>query len=111
MKRFLMMTASVLCFLFSFSQKPPAANATKWVDSVFKSLNQDEKIAQLMVVRLSSIDLSTKRVTFYDKEVEEAIKKYNIGGICLFQGGPLRQASLINHYQQISKTPILITID
>ena len=64
-----------------------------------------------MVVRLSSIDLSTRKITFYDKEVEEEVNKYGIGGICLFQGGPVTQANLINHFQQISKTPILICID
>ena len=33
--------------------------ANKWVDSVFKTLNNDQKIAQLIVVRLSAIDLAT----------------------------------------------------
>jgi len=85
--------------------------ATRWVDSVFKTLSSDHKIGQLMVVRLSSIDGASRKVTFYEKEVSEAIKKYNIGGICLFQGGPLKQANLINYFQSIAKTPILIAID
>ncbi|HTE24468.1 glycoside hydrolase family 3 N-terminal domain-containing protein [Flavitalea sp.] len=87
--------------------------ADKWVDSVFQSLDKDQKIAQLMVVRMSSVSGSgaTRRVTFYEKEVEDAVKKYNVGGICLFQGGPMKQAALINQYQRIAKTPILIAID
>src|SRR6478752_3214437 len=105
-----------LCLLFllsaihCFSQQNPTT-ASKWVDSVFKSLNEDQKIAQLMVIRMSSIDPSTKKVTFYEKEVSEAIKKYNIGGICLFQGGPIKQASVINDMQAIAKTPLLVSID
>lgn len=82
----------------------------QWVDSVFKTLSKDQKIAQLMIVRMSTIGPG-RTVTFFEKEVEEAIKKYNIGGICLFQGGPVQQANLINHFQQIAKTPVLISID
>ena len=64
-----------------------------------------------MVVRMSSIDLKTRIVSFYDSSVEQAIRKYNTGGICLFQGGPVKQANLINHMQSIAQTPILISID
>ncbi len=39
------------------------------------------------------------------------IEKYNVGSICFFQGGPVRQAQLTNYYQSLAKTPILITID
>ena len=86
----------------------PAAD--HWVDSVFKTLSKNQKIAQLMVVRLSSIG-PDRTITFYDKQVEEAILKYNIGGICLFQGGPIKQATILNHLQQIAPTPLLVTID
>ena len=89
----------------------PGISADAWVDSVFRTLSPDEKIAQLMVIRLSAIDPSTHRAIFYDKEVEEAVKKYNVGGICLFQGDPLTQASHINYYQGLARTPILFCID
>ncbi len=99
-------------FLFSVSaQFHSTLNAEQWVDSVFKTLSNDQKIAQLMVVRLSTIDPSTKTITFFEKEVEEAIRKYNIGGICLFQGGAVRQVNIINNFQSFAKTPILICID
>jgi beta-glucosidase-like glycosyl hydrolase/CubicO group peptidase (beta-lactamase class C family) len=84
--------------------------AQAWVDSVFRTLSPDEKIAQLMVLRLSSIG-SDRQVKFFDKEIDTAVRKYNIGGICLFQGGPKTQASLINYFQSISRTPILFCID
>jgi beta-N-acetylhexosaminidase len=88
-----------------------ADSADRWVDSVFKTLSPDEKIAQLMVIRLSGIDPVTKKAVFFDDQAEEAIRKYNVGGICLFQGDPLTQAAHINHYQQIARTPILFCID
>lgn len=86
----------------------PAAD--HWVDSVFKTLSKKQKIAQLMVVRVSSIG-ADRKVVFYDKQVEEAIRKYNIGGLCLFQGGPVQQATILNRLQSAAQTPLLVTID
>ncbi len=93
---------------FSFAQKPTAANI--WVDSVFKTLSPDEQIAQLMVVRLSTIN-ANKTVTFFDSLVTELVKKYNVGGVCLFQGSPVKQANILNGLQAIAKTPIMMCID
>ncbi|MEY4885379.1 MAG: hypothetical protein RL151_688, partial [Bacteroidota bacterium] len=82
----------------------------QWVDSVFRTLSPDEKIGQLMVVRLSSIN-AARQVIFLDSAVEAAVRQYNIGSICLFQGAPVKQASLVNFFQSIARTPILMTID
>lgn len=81
----------------------------RWVDSVFRTFSDNEKIAQLMIVRLST--LKEGKPVFYDKEVQEAVRKYNVGGLCLFQGGPLQQAQRINALQAMAKTPLLVTID
>ena len=83
--------------------------ASQWADSVFNTLNNDQRIAQLMVLRGSSI--TSKGVVYYDKEVNELITKYNVGGVCLFQGPPVKQANIVNNYQRIAKTPVLICID
>lgn len=64
-----------------------------------------------MVVRLSSIDSKTKVVSFYDKKVAELIKKYNIGGVLLFQGSPVKQANIINALQAKARTPLMMSID
>ena len=81
-----------------------------WVDAQFKKLTPDEKIAQLMIIRLSEIGEGGK-VTFFDERMRGWIKKYNVGGICLFQGGPVKQATLINEFQKMAKTPLLVCID
>ncbi len=83
----------------------------QWVDSVFNTLTDSQKIAQLIVVRLSSIDGATGKITFYDQQVEADLRRYDIGGICLFQGGPKQQAIFINHFQSIAQTPVLFSID
>ena len=98
----------------SFSQQKNLTNenkAKRWADSVFKTLTNDEQIAQLMVVRLSTIDNKTKVVTFFDEQVSNLVKQYNIGGVCLFQGSPVKQATVLNTLQAMAKTPILMCID
>ena len=103
---------SLSFFIFLlFANQAFVQTASRWADSVFKTLSEDERIAQLIMVRLSAIDLKTRVISFYDSTVERDIKKYNIGGICLFQGSPVKQAELINRFQSIAKTPILIAID
>jgi beta-N-acetylhexosaminidase len=84
----------------------PDSDATRWVDSVFSSLTQTEKIGQMMMIR----SFSNKDEDYY-KEIERQIRQYNIGGICFFQGDPETQVKLINRWQAISKTPLAISID
>ena len=110
MKRLFLLTL-IIYISTAKAQNSSHLPAAQWVDSVFKTLSNDQKIAQLMVVRMSAIDPATKKVVFYDKEVEEAIRKYNVGGICLFQGGPVTQAGYLNYFQTIAPTPLLICID
>ena len=87
-----------------FLEKTPEAK--HWADSVLKTLSNEEKIAQLMVIRAHS-NLGEKHV----QEVTNLIKQYNVGGLCFFQGGPVRQATLTNQYQKLAKTPLMIAID
>ncbi len=62
-----------------------------------------------MILRVS--EKTAGGVVFYDQKVAEAIRKYNIGGVALFQGGPVKQATFINYFQSIAKTPVLVCID
>jgi len=77
-----------------------------WADSVFKSLNEDEKIGQLFMVAAYS-NRDKKHVA----EVDSLIVNHKIGGLIFFQGGPGRQASQTNHYQSLAKTPLFMAID
>jgi len=99
---------SILCLKVDGIARTPQNDsiAENWVDSVMYSLTLDEKIAQLMMIRT----YSNKDKAYYDK-IENIIKTYNIGGLCFFQGGPVRQANLTNRYQAISKTPLFIALD
>lgn len=105
---FLLMLCASSFAQSSFYTETPGAK--RWVDSVYKSLSKEQRIAQLMVVRLSSRNPDGS-ARFYDKKVEEQIRQYNIGAICLFQGNPVKQATLVNKFQQMAKTPLMICID
>lgn len=107
-KHYFLLLFIVMSAKFSVAQNT-AAN--KWADSVYKTLSDDERIGQLMVVRLSTYDARTKTVTFFDSLVSAQIKQYNIGGICVFQGSPVKQVNIINALQAQAKTPILMCID
>jgi len=77
-----------------------------WVDSTFRKLNKKQKIAQLMIIRAYSNGTQEQI-----EGVTKLINDYNIGGLCFFQGGPVRQAMMTNFYQSIAKTPLMICID
>ena len=101
-KQILYVVAALL--LFSSATLAQTSPAQQWVDATYKKLSDDQRIAQLVIIRA----YSNKGI---EANVVNDIKKYNVGSICFFQGGPVREAQLTNYYQSIAKTPILITID
>jgi beta-glucosidase-like glycosyl hydrolase/CubicO group peptidase (beta-lactamase class C family) len=105
MKKFLLPFVFLFTQLIAVAQYKSNLNVQQWTDSVFKSLSDDEKIAQLMVIRA----FSTKPDDI--AKIADLIKTYNVGALCFFQGGPIRQATATNYYQSIAKTPLLVTID
>ncbi len=106
--------ALLFLLLFSFTVSAQSfytasADVQHWVNNTFKKLSKKQRIAQLMVVRLS--EKTATGVLFYDDKVEHEIRKYNIGSVCLFQGSPVQQAGFINRFQSIAKTPVMFCID
>ena len=100
----------LISFFFSTSivngQVVDTAKANQWVDSVMNTLQPDERIGQLFTVAAFS-----NKDSLHVKEIAKLVKDYKIGGLCFFQGGPVRQANLTNYYQSLAKTPLLISID
>lgn len=78
----------------------------RWVDSVFKKMNRKKKVAQLFFIRAH-----TDRGQAYEDSVARIIKDEQVGGLVFFQGGPVRQADLLNRYQKLVKIPLLIAMD
>lgn len=78
----------------------------KWVDSVYTSMTFEERLGQLfMVAAYSNKDKA------HENEVQKLIVESKVGGLIFFQGGPVRQAKLINRFQSQSKIPLFIGND
>lgn len=112
MLRFLYILPVILLVTFEASaqaKKPfieSLQDKNSWVDSVFRKLNRRERIAQLFMIRAH-----TNRGKKFEDSVANIIKREKIGGLVFFQGGPGRQAELLNRYQSLSSIPLLVAMD
>jgi len=85
---------------------PSCHTEKQWVDSVYNALTAQQRIGQLFMLRANS-DIDSAEI----RNLSHLIRDYNIGGLCFFKGGPIRQAILTNYYQQLALTPLLISMD
>ncbi|MCF8428780.1 MAG: serine hydrolase [Bacteroidia bacterium] len=77
-----------------------------WVDSVYGTLNTDQKIAQLMIIAAFS-----NKDKVHVQDIECHVRELGVGGLIFFKGTPYKQAVLTNQYQKLSKIPLFISID
>lgn len=77
-----------------------------WIDSVFASMNDDQKIGQFFMVALYP-----EHGEVHFRHVESLITNNNVGGFILFQGQPVLEAQLINRFQSVAKVPLIVSID
>ncbi len=97
----------LLCSSFSNPEYPTKEEqATIWANDKLAQMSIDQMIGQLFMIRAHS-DLGPDHI----KEVKRQIEKYEVGGLCFFQGTPTKQAELTNEYQALSKVPLFVSID
>lgn len=96
----------IICLVILNNVQAQSRSQKKWVRKQYATLSLNEKIAQLMIIRAHSAWDAAKV-----DSLAAVIKKYNVGGLCFFQGGPIREALQTNRFQSIAKTPLLITMD
>jgi len=95
-------TFCVLLFLMVSSgvQKPdPNLN-------VLDRMTLEEKIAQLLIIRVNSTDNEQ-----YNKEFVELVARVQPGGVCFFKGNPTPEARLTRRLQAVSNVPLFVAID
>ncbi len=96
-----------LFLLFSFASfSQPASKVFTWSDSVYNKMTMEERIAQLIIVRVPTED----KGKYYNEAIDN-IEKYNVGGICFFAGTAPKQLQLTKIYQKKTKIPLLVSID
>lgn len=107
----LLLAASFLSSFDPYPARPVSIDASqeeaRWVDSLYASLTEAERIGQLLMVRAHS-DLGPDHVA----QVERLVRDHHVGGLCFFQGNPLEQGRLTNRYQDLAgDLPLLISMD
>lgn len=88
------------------SAQSSASDKSQWVDSMMSKMTLEEKVGQLFMIRAFS-----KEDNEHIKSVRNQIEKYKVGGVCFFQGDPLKQSYLVEDYQSRSRIPLLMAID
>lgn len=95
------------CLLMLFSIAGSAQDEKQnWVDSVFQTLNVNEKVGQMFIRRFSSH--ASAEVL---KDIEDRVESGNLGGIIFTSGSVGKQARITNTLQAIAKIPLLISQD
>ena len=116
MKHFIYLSFLILILLSTVSAQTTASNdplraedfeaQQQWVDLTYQSMTLDERIGQLIFVFTDSKGVDGER-----QRIEALIKKQAIGGLLFSVGDPLTQLQLTNHYQSLSDTKLLVTMD
>ena len=78
----------------------------QWVKEKMSKMTLDQKIGQLFMVRVNSKANPLENKVFLDY-----IKKYQVGGVCFFQGNPVEQARMVNIFQNQATIPLFVGID
>lgn len=94
--------------IFLFLSSPVAAQTDRqhWVDSVFHTLNLNEKIGQLFFIPFSSY-VSSEVL----KDIEKNVESHHYGGVIFTAGSIHRQAGITNRLQEEAEVPLLIAQD
>lgn len=78
----------------------------KWVNSQFKQMSNEDRIAQLMVIGISPRVKGEKL-----DSLKNLVKTYNMGGLIFHEMSLIDYVSLYNEFSSLSRTPLLMTID
>jgi CubicO group peptidase (beta-lactamase class C family) len=105
LKLLLLLSAATFVLQPAFAQKAPLQTRQAWVDSVFQTLDTEEKIGQLIMVHVPS-DTEEDQENLIDE-----IRSHRIGGAIIMKGGPRSHAAFVNKIQKSARVPMFITLD
>lgn len=99
---------------------------SNWAEKTLNSLNLEEKIAQLFIIKVNNSDFNQVNNNLDSvhahiinspeqirrEEIDNLIKKYKIGGVHLVCMGTIKSCyDAVKHFQKISVFPLLISQD
>lgn len=117
MKKYITLVATLLLTLTAFSQEVERqrfdatglrfrSREKAWIDSVMHTLTLEQRIAQLMVVRVP-LNMDDDKAA----EFSATMNGYGVGGVCFFVGTAERQATMTRLFQSQARVPLLVCID
>lgn len=80
--------------------------AEQWADSIMSKMSLEEKVGQLMMIRVP-LNMSKKG----ESKFVDLLKDNHVGGVCFFAGTSDAQLRLTKLFQSVSKVPLFVAID
>ncbi len=88
------------------SQPISTPQCKHWVDSVYNSMDERERVGQLMIANVSPAQGQASRAA-----VKRMVEQAHVGGL-LFSAGTLEEfADITNYGQELAKVPLMMTLD
>lgn len=112
MKKTIVILFSLMLPLVSLAGKPSllyqksSVARQQWVDSVYNSLSERERVAQLFIPMVDPRSGATSKAT-----ISKWIKTEKMGGLLFSKGSVNDYVTMTNYAQSIASVPVLMTLD
>ena len=83
--------------------------SSEWTEKKLSSMTLREKIAQMIISNSDGYAMDESSAEF--QRIQNLIVNEKIGGLIFFKGNSVQEAGLINKFQSLSETPLLISAD
>lgn len=83
-----------------------APDCQRWVDSVYNTLSERQRVAQLVFPKIAPDQPQNARAS-----VKRFVKDNQVGGLLFSKGSLAQYIELINYAQSLAEVPLLITFD
>lgn len=103
---FLLITFAISATKLSLFDKANIAEATKWADSVYNSMTDRERVAQLFIPTVNPRNGDKSKST-----IKKYIQSEKMGGLLFYKGSIDDYVELTNYAQSIADIPVLMTLD
>lgn len=90
----------------SFLKKNSSSQCRHWVDSVYNSMSNRERVAQLFIPTVNPRNGETSKSI-----IAKYIKTEKMGGLLFYKGSIDDYVELTNYAQSIAKVPVMMTLD
>ena len=87
-------------------QVATASPAERWADSVMATMSLEERVGQLMMIRVP-LNMTKKAETKF----VDLLTSNHVGGVCFFAGTSDVQQAQTQRFQKASKLPLFVAID